>query len=461
MRTIEEALEYTVVIGAAGNMGAGITLLLAQAIAQMELEKWGEIGTGRCRLLAIDAREKGLYSLRHTIKTQLQKWGERHINFLRRCFARCPTLVSNEEIVRSFVEGAADNVRYATTIYEARGARLIFEAITEDIAAKIELFQMLNAVASSDAFYCSNTSSIPIASMAKPSGLGKRLIGFHFYNPAAHQRLVEVVIPEKNKATSSFTRELAARLGKQLIPSKDVAGFIGNGYLIRELAFACQKVQELCTFLPASAAIYLVNRVTEEMLVRPMGIFQLADYVGLNICHRIATIMSEQLADASLLLPLLSELASEGIIGGHDELEGYRKGFFFYKQGRASAVIDPASQQYQLIEGADWLELCQSYLGVIPGDVSWKTLQKQTTSALDRLMSHFAALLSQKCQETFPGAALAQAFLQNLRHIADLLVGQGIAKDRADFDAVLKIGFGHLYSPYELWLSAPIGIRSK
>src|SRR6185295_16568588 len=103
------------------------------------------------------------------------------------------------------------------------------------------------------AFVLSNTSSIPIHLLASESGLKDQLIGFHFYNPPAVQKLVELIPQERAGEVAdevadevlAISQELAKKMNKIVVYSRDVAGFIGNGHFSREIALACRFVEEL------------------------------------------------------------------------------------------------------------------------------------------------------------------------------------------------------------------------
>src|SRR6185295_15214336 len=97
-----------------------------------------------------------------------------------------------------------------------------------------------------DAYFLTNTSSIPISALSQSAELGGRLLGYHFYNPPAVQKLVEVITARNTEpALVELGNELGKLLEKTLVPSHDVAGFIGNGHFIREGLFALERFREL------------------------------------------------------------------------------------------------------------------------------------------------------------------------------------------------------------------------
>ena len=133
--------------------------------------------------------------------------------------------------------------------------------------------------------------------------------------------------------------KLAKRLKKIVVHSKDEAGFIGNGHMMREVVFACKKVEELSRDYSLEESIYLINRVTQDWLVRPMGIFQLMDYVGLDVCQHIGHIMRTYLKDPSLKVELIDRIVKNGVLGGQNPDGTQKNGFFSYQSTRYRGFI--------------------------------------------------------------------------------------------------------------------------
>src|ERR1700722_11450553 len=180
------------VLGAAGKMGSGIALLLLQEMARVEAENTGHVGKNS-RLILIDSNETALDALSDFLRIHLIKYAERHINALRRYFVEDSKLVSNQEMIEYFVNGALSLVRLETQIEKAKQSKLIFEAIVEDENVKSTVFAELANLVSPETYFFTNTSSIPIHILSKKGHLQNRLIGFHFYNPPFIQKLLEVI----------------------------------------------------------------------------------------------------------------------------------------------------------------------------------------------------------------------------------------------------------------------------
>ena len=436
----DEALKHVTVIGAAGKMGSGISLLLLQAMASQDLKNGGK---GKYRLNLIDVNDHLLEALKGYLKDQLIRFAERNINSLREWYISNPEMVDNEQMVNEFVETALDHVHFGSSLELAKGSMLIFEAIIEDIQAKTHVLASLNKICDKNAYYFTNTSSIPIAVLAEKSHLDGRLIGYHFYNPPAVQKLLEIIIPKNaDQALVMLATDLAHLMKKTVVFSQDIAGFIGNGYFIREIAFTLNKVKELTATMPLTEAIYLMNRVSQEYLVRPMGVFQLLDYVGIDVCHHIVKLMKAFIPDLSFDEDLINKMIKNKVLGGQYPDGSQKNGFFHYKNHVPDQIYDLEKDYVPL---STVKEKGDKMLGPLPEEyVSWKTLSKETEQQRERkLKVYFKHLF----QENSLGAELAKEYLNESRKIAWGLVHAGVANRIEDVNLVLENGFFHLYGP--------------
>lgn len=443
MNSLDDALKQVAVIGAAGKMGRGIALLLLQEMAQLEVKKLGKTGSGQYRLMLIDANDQGFLDLKHFLKSHLTKYAEKKINSLRECYADNPTLISNAEIIQTFIEGAMDNLYFDTEIHSVGKANLIFEAIVEDIDTKVRLFSTLKTLCNPNTIYLSNTSSIPISFLKEKAELS-HIAGFHFYNPPHIQKLVELIYPNNvDPALRTFTEELGKRLKKTLVVSKDVAGFIGNGHFLREASFACQQVEALSNKHSLPEAIYLLNSITQHLLVRPMGIFQLLDYVGLDVCANISKIMTQFNPHANLNTKLIDHMLAAGIRGGQQTNGSQRDGFLKYEKNIPVGVYSLKEKKYISFQENPFFEKCDQLIEAYPKEYyPWKTLVKDSNRQ-EKLSTYFKNLF----EENTVGANLAKTYLQHSAEIAKKLVQDGVASSTADVNSVLENGFFHLYGP--------------
>jgi len=338
---LDERLKKVAVIGAAGKMGSGIALLLLQEMARGAAEKQGCISPDACSLVLVDSNQEGLSKLKSYLRSNLIKYAEKNINALRGYYEKDISLISNEEIIQAFVQGALDSIIMGTDPGLAKNALMVFEAIIEDFEIKSEFFRTLQQISLVEQWYFTNTSSIPIDTLAKSAGLDSKLIGYHFYNPPAVQKLLEVVAPSTiDPQLEDAALELAKRLQKVLVRSNDVAGFIGNGHFIREVVFALQQSKELSEKYKISFedAATIINTITQKYLLRPMGIFQLVDYVGVDVCANIMQVMSKYLSNSEIQDPLLNKMVQAGVKGGHHPDGTQKNGFFSYKNNMIQAV---------------------------------------------------------------------------------------------------------------------------
>lgn len=437
----KEGIQHAAVLGAAGKMGSGIALLVLQLFA-IELAG-SEMGDKlrQYRLILIDANKAGFAALKRYLRDQLKKHAERNINTLRTLYKNRANLIDNIDMINTYIEEALDCVFFGTVLDECQGAQIVFEAIVEDIDIKTEVFAKLNKLLGPNCHYFSNTSSIPIHVLQEKSHLQGRLIGFHFYNPPAIQRLLELIIPENTpESLKALAEAIAKQLKKTVVYSKDVAGFIGNGHFIREVHFACEQVHALSQSMPLIEAIVLINRMTQEFLLRPMGIFQLIDYVGIEVGQRIAKIMSTYL-HKTFGDKLIDTMVGEKVWGGQFGDGSQKDGFFHYEKGLPIGVYDSKSKKYvSCIEAAFHARIDTWFGSKPPLGYSWNMLNKDPLRA-EKIVDYLGRLRHEKTQ----GAELARKFLQESKKITLELVADRIASSIKDVDTVLMNGFFHLY----------------
>ncbi|NGX57378.1 MAG: putative 3-hydroxybutyryl-CoA dehydrogenase [Chlamydiae bacterium] len=429
--------EKIAVIGAAGKMGKGISLLLLQEMACQDAERNSSVGKNGYRLVLVDQDEKTLFSLRQYFRPHLTRFAEKSINDLRSFFCDREDLISNEQIINEFVKGALGIIRPSTSLDTVKHSSLVFEAIVEDVEAKINVLTQLNQICSSDTFYLTNTSSIPITQLGKQSGLNGRLVGAHFYNPPPVQKLLEMIYPANvDPELKDLSLKIGKRLKKKVVASKDVAGFIGNGHFIREIAFACDLYDRLRKKHSHVDSVLMVDAITRDFLIRPMGIFQLLDYVGLDVWKKIATVMGEAFPEENFSRPLLEEMIARKRIGGQEIDGSQRAGFFDYRKGKIIAVYNLETDAYEELT-EEKQKTIRELLGPFPErHRPWKEMVK--------VIDHEAEI---ECYEdelgesSSPGAELAREHLTYSRKIAQKLVDDHVVSSMDDMKTVLKNGF--------------------
>jgi 3-hydroxybutyryl-CoA dehydrogenase len=198
-----------------------------------------------------------------------------------------------------------------TPVDDIVAADLMVEAVVEDLGVKRELFERADAVLPPEAVLASNTSSIPIASLAAATGRPEKVIGMHFFNPVPVLQLVEVIRAEDtSEETASAIVELARELGKTPAEARDFPGFVSNRILmpfINEAAYALQD---------GVAEPEAIDTIARLGFAHPIGPLALADLIGLDTCVAIMEVMHEGLGDAKYEpCPLLREHVARGRLG--------------------------------------------------------------------------------------------------------------------------------------------------
>ena len=437
----DERLQNVSVLGAAGKMGSGILLLTAVEMADLSLKPQNK-GKTFC-LNAIDVSPAGLSGLMKYLKAQVRKVAEKKTVMLRELYADRDDLIENEDIIEEYVFEVMNIVRPVTTIESAYHSHLIFEAIIENLELKNKILSQIHENNANDPWFFTNTSSIPIHILDEGAGLDGRILGFHFYNPPAVQRLVELITIRKNsKAMIEFATAYAKALRKVLVPSNDVAGFIGNGHFMRDALHGIHEVEKLSITMPFTEALYMVNRVSQDFLIRPMGIFQLIDYVGVDVVQFIMKVMNPHLPDEDLHSDLLDKMMEAGVKGGQNSDGSQKDGFLKYDRGRPVAVYNPDTRLY--VDIASFKAAGDEMLGALPGSWKpWKEVNFSRGAKAGILETYFNELATM----TTLGAELSKKYIIRSNEIGKFLVSSNVANSDEDVNTVMLTGFYHAYGP--------------
>ena len=442
----DERLQNVSVLGAAGKMGSGILLLTAVEMADLSLKPENK-GKTFC-LNAIDVSHEGLAGLMKYLKAQVTKMAEKKTVLLRKFYEDRADLIENEDIINEYVFEVMNIVRPVTTIESAYDSYLVFEAIIENLDLKNKLLSQINENNPNKPWFFTNTSSIPIHILDEGANLDGRILGFHFYNPPAVQRLVELITTEKNSPEMvDFAKAFAKNLRKVIVHSNDKAGFIGNGHFMRDALHGIHEAERLSADMPFVEAVYMVNKVSQDFLVRPMGIFQLIDYVGVDVVKFIMQVMNPHLPDEDLHSDLLDKLMEMGVKGGQRSDGSQKDGFLKYERGKPVAVFSPDANEYVAI--ADFREKCDEKLGALPQSWKpWKVVNFSRDKKDTMLQTYFNEL---KAMDTL-GAQLAKKYIARSNEIGELLVSSNVAKTIDDVNTVMLTGFYHAYGPINNYL---------
>ena len=190
-------------------------------------------------------------------------------------------------------------------------ADLMVEAVVEDAEVKKDIFRRADATLPPAAILASNTSSIPIATLAAETKRADRVIGMHFFNPVPVMALVEVVrTPQTSDETAEAVVELARELGKTPAEANAFPGFVSNRILMPYVNEAAWALHD------GVAEPEAIDTIAKLGFNHPMGPLALADLIGLDTCVSIMEVLRDGLGDAKYEpCPLLREHVAAGRLG--------------------------------------------------------------------------------------------------------------------------------------------------
>jgi 3-hydroxybutyryl-CoA dehydrogenase len=263
--------EHVLVVGA-GQMGGGIAQVVASSGRRVSLYDSAPGATGR-----------GLAAMRRSLEKLAEKGG-----------ADPDEALGRVTVVETLVP-----------------ADLLIEAVVEDATVKEGIFREADAILPAAAILASNTSSIPIGTLAAATSRPDRVIGMHFFNPVAVLKLVEVIrAPTTSDETAAAIVALARELGKEPAEANDFPGFVSNRILmpfINEAAYALQD---------GVAEAEAIDTIARLGFAHPIGPLALADLIGLDTCVAIMNVLHDGLGDAKYApCPLLVEHVAAGRLG--------------------------------------------------------------------------------------------------------------------------------------------------
>jgi len=264
-------LEHVVVVGA-GQMGGGIAQVVAASGRRVSLH---DPFPG--------AVDRGLEAMRKSLARLAEKGGPD------------PDTV----------------VARVTPVDELVPADLMIEAVVEDVDTKTDVFRRADDALPREAILASNTSSIPITSLAAATSRPEAVIGMHFFNPVPVLKLVEVIRGlQTSDETASAIVQLARDLGKEPAEARDFPGFVSNRILmpfINEAAYALME---------GVADAEAIDTIAKLGFAHPQGPLALADLIGLDTCVAIMDVLHRGLGDPKYApCPLLRQYVQAGRLG--------------------------------------------------------------------------------------------------------------------------------------------------
>jgi enoyl-CoA hydratase / 3-hydroxyacyl-CoA dehydrogenase len=202
-----------------------------------------------------------------------------------------------------------------------RDTDLLIEAVPEDLGLKKKVYTDVDKFAEEKTVYASNTSTLPITEMAALTGRPERFIGLHFFNPPQLMRLVEIIPGrDTNQHTIDTALDFVMRVGKEpVLCRKDVAGFIVNRIfipLVHEAAYCLER---------DGVSMTQIDSAVRYKMGFPMGIFELADYTGLDVIFKATSEMYSRDTRIVHPHPKIKELVDAQNLG-----QKTGKGFYEY-----------------------------------------------------------------------------------------------------------------------------------
>ncbi|MFB6243517.1 MAG: 3-hydroxyacyl-CoA dehydrogenase NAD-binding domain-containing protein [Halobaculum sp.] len=294
----------TVAVLGAGNMGHGIAEVAALAGYDVFLR---------------DIEEELVRDGYDSIEWSLNKLAEKD-------------RISDEEAA-----AALDRVEPVVPVADAvDDADLVIEAVPEKMEIKTDVYEEVEEYAPADALFASNTSSISITDLSEATERPEQFCGMHFFNPPVRMDLVEVISGGHTAAeTLDVVEAVAEEMGKTPVRvRKDSPGFVVNRVLVPLMNEAAWLVHD------GEATVAEVDATTKFDLGLPMGSFELADQVGVDVGYHVLEYMHAELGDAYEPCPLLAEKVEAGDLG-----KKTGAGFYDYEDGDGAEIPADAGRE--------------------------------------------------------------------------------------------------------------------
>lgn len=236
-----------------------------------------------------------------------------------------------------------------------KNSELIIEAVPEDLQLKHKVYQELDKYADKNVIFASNTSTLPISEISSFTSRPNRFIGLHFFNPPQLMKLVEVIPGDKtDKQITDLVINFVSKIGKiPILCKKDVPGFIVNRIFIPLVHEAMYSLDR------SKSSLVEVDSASKYKMALPMGIFELADYTGLDVIHKATNEMYSRDKKVVFPHPKIQELFENKELG-----QKTGKGFYQYQGDNYERIqlteelaekYDPISLVSVAVNNASWL----------------------------------------------------------------------------------------------------------
>ena len=273
-----ETSESSIAVIGAGAMGSGIAQVAATSGFRVAL----------CDV-SVAALEKAVVSIRKSL-ARIVKAGALAEEEAAGALARIATMTDPDEAVRE--------------------ARAVIEAVPEDLALKREVFKRLDVAAPAGALLLSNTSELSIAEIASATNRRDLVAGMHWFNPPPLMKLIEIVrAAETSDETVAAVERLSRQMGKETVVCRDARGFVTSRALAAHV-LECFRIAEEGIASPKD-----IDTAIRLGLNYPMGPFELADYVGLDVLAAAARGLAEAHGPRFAPPRLLLERVEKGHLG--------------------------------------------------------------------------------------------------------------------------------------------------
>lgn len=283
----------------------------------MEVKTFGVVGSGQMgNGIAQVAAAAGMNVIMSDIKEEFCEKG------LATIAGSLERLVKKEKITQADKDATLARITTTTDLKDMAKADFVVEAAVEREDLKFKIFRDLDKICPGNVILASNTSSIPIGSIAAQTSRPDKVIGMHFMNPVPMMKLVEVI---KGIATSeeTFKRtwDLSEKFGKVPAEANDYPGFIANRILLPMINEAV-----FCLYQSVGTKED-IDTVMKLGMAHPMGPLALADLIGLDTCLAIMETLYDGFKDSKYRpCPLLRKYVEAGWLGRKTG-----KGFYDYK----------------------------------------------------------------------------------------------------------------------------------
>ncbi|MBU3930908.1 MAG: 3-hydroxybutyryl-CoA dehydrogenase [Proteobacteria bacterium] len=288
----------TIMVVGSGLMGGGIAQVAAQAGYEVIMND-----------LNMELIDRGFSTIARLLEGQVKK----------------------EKLTAAEKDATLARISKSPDLEEAKKADFIIEAAFENLQVKESIFRKLDAICREDVIFASNTSSIPITTLATATKRPDRFIGMHFFSPVPVMRLVEIIRALKtSEETTKVTEEIAAKMKKETVRVKDVPGFLVNRVNAAFRAEVYNCLQE------GVATLEDIDKAIKLGLNHPMGPFELGDFVGLDIGLNVFKTLYEGYKDPRFRPSLILEkLVQSGDLGRKTG-----KGWYDYTSGERKPRTD-------------------------------------------------------------------------------------------------------------------------